>query len=68
MCSFDAAMANVLELGYSTPLTHVYDALELDEEEYAISYPEDLSLFEPFLNMPHHIRELYDSLWIELLR
>jgi spermidine/putrescine transport system substrate-binding protein len=68
MCSFDAGMANVLYLGYSTPLVNVYQALSDDIRFDGISYPQDLSMFEPFLNLPRNIRDLYDQLWIELLK
>jgi hypothetical protein len=67
MCSFAAGMANVLEIGYSTPLIDVFDALDDEIKNDGISYPQDFGLFEPFLNLPAATRALYDRLWPELL-
>ncbi len=69
MCSAEAGLANCETIGYSTPLNSVYDMLDEDIKN-GISYPSDAMLdkCEVFNNLPKATRELYDSLWNDLMK
>jgi spermidine/putrescine transport system substrate-binding protein len=66
MLLFEAGMANKDAVGYSTPLIDVFDALDDAIKYDGISYPEDLSMFEIFINLPPGTNRLYDELWTSL--
>jgi spermidine/putrescine transport system substrate-binding protein len=66
MCLFNSGMANKEAIGYSTPLLDVFAALDESVKNDGISYPEDLSIFEAFINLPPETNRLYDSLWTDL--
>ncbi|MDR0293628.1 MAG: ABC transporter substrate-binding protein [Oscillospiraceae bacterium] len=68
MCGADAGMANVSAVGYSTPLLSVYEALDEDVQNDGVSYPRDLTPFEPFANLPRATLDLYARLWTDLFR
>ena len=68
MCLYDAGSANVEAVGYSTPLLDVFEGLDSDIKNDGISYPDDLTQFEAFYNMPDATRKLYDRLWMDLLK
>lgn len=69
MCTAEAGLANCDVIGYSTPLNSVYDRLD-DEVRNGISYPSDemLDKCEVFTNLPKATRDLYDSLWNDLMK
>lgn len=68
MCSKDAGLKNCEEIGYSTPLLSVRDALPEDLKNSPVAYPpqEALDNCETFKNLPQAILELYDREWIRL--
>ena len=66
MCSTEAGLANCEEIGYSTPLLSVMDAL--GEDKSPVAYPDDETLAntETFINLPQNILQFYDSEWLRL--
>jgi len=69
MSSKAAGLRNVEEIGYSTPLVSVYEALPDEVRNDGISYPDfGDARFEMFINLPLEIRDLYDELWTNLLK
>lgn len=68
MASTEVGLANCAEIGYSTPLMSVYDALDDEIRSDKVAYPSDevLSSCEQFLNLPQEILEFYDSEWLRL--
>lgn len=71
LCSTDAGLANVEEIGYSTPLLSVRAALDPEVATDPISYPSEeviLTQCEVYRNLPQNILDLYDSEWLRLKR
>lgn len=68
MCSTEAGLANCEEIGYSTPLLSVRDALPEEIKNDPVAYPseEALANCETFKNLPQNILNLYDSEWLRL--
>ena len=68
MCSAEAGLANCEEIGYSTPLLSVRDALDPAISGDPISYPDAaiLSACESYQNLPQDILDFYDSQWLRL--
>ncbi len=66
MCSYEAGLANVDMTGYSTPLLDVFESLDEEVKNDGISYPEDMSGFEVFTNLPDWVLDLYAELWTDL--
>jgi spermidine/putrescine transport system substrate-binding protein len=69
MCSLDAGIRNVDATGYTTPLSHVQDALDEETRENEMIYPsaETMSRSEVFNTLPKATRKLYDEMWVEIL-
>lgn len=68
MCSTEAGLANCEEIGYSTPLLSVKDALDPVISGNPISYPDPavLTKCETYQNLPQNILDYYDSEWLRL--
>lgn len=68
MCSTDAGLANCEEIGYSTPLLSVKEALDPSVSGDPISYPDKAALdkCETYQNLPQGILDFYDSEWLRL--
>jgi spermidine/putrescine transport system substrate-binding protein len=66
MCSYEAGLANIDFTGYSTPLIDVYESLDDEVKNDGISYPEDMTGFETFTNLPGWVNDLYAELWTDL--
>lgn len=68
MCSTDAGLANCEEIGYSTPLISVRDALPDEVKNDPVAYPSDeaLAKCETYANLPQSVLTLYDSEWTRL--
>ena len=68
MCSTEAGLANCEEIGYSTPLLSVKDALDPEVSGNPISYPDEavLASCESYKNLPQDILDFYDSEWLRL--
>jgi spermidine/putrescine transport system substrate-binding protein len=66
MCLYNAGAANVAAVGYSTPLTDVFEGLDDEIKNDGISYPQDLTRFEYFINLSPETLRLYDRLWTDL--
>lgn len=65
LCEKEIALANVEYVGYSTPLTTVYDALDEETKNNPQYYPgsELLANSEVFVNLPDETNELMNQLW-----
>lgn len=70
MCRTDIAKKNIEYIGYSTPLTTVYEELDDEIKNNPIAYPgEDvLKNTETFINLPDETNRLYNDLWTEILK
>lgn len=68
MCTTEAGLKNCEEIGYSTPLITVKEALPEEIKNNPVAYPSTgvLSSCETFANLPQNILELYDSEWTRL--
>ncbi|MPN64014.1 Spermidine-binding periplasmic protein SpuE [bioreactor metagenome] len=68
MCSTEAGLANALEVGYSTPLLSVREALDAEGAADPISYPDSsvLAKCESYVNLPQELLDFYDSEWLRL--
>jgi spermidine/putrescine transport system substrate-binding protein len=66
MCLYQAGKANMIATEYSTPLLDVFASLDESVKNNGISYPQDLSMFEYFQNLPEDTRRQYDRLWTRL--
>ncbi len=70
MCSTEAALANMEEIGYASPNTEAAEEYkaELSPEDAAVMFPDEsvLARCETFLNLPQATLDLYDELWINL--
>jgi spermidine/putrescine transport system substrate-binding protein len=68
MCSTEAGLANCEEVGYSTTLLSVKDALDPEVSGDPISYPDSAALAtcESYKNLPQDILDFYDSEWLRL--
>ncbi len=68
MCSTEAGLANCEEIGYSTPLLSVKEALDPEISGDPISYPDSsaLTACESYKNLPQDILDFYDSEWLRL--
>ncbi len=65
LCEKDIALANVEYVGYSTPLTTVYDELDEETKNNPQYYPDDalLAKSEFYINLPAETNELMNELW-----
>lgn len=65
LCEKDIALANVEYVGYSTPLTTVYDELDEETKNNPQYYPSDklLANSEVYINLPDETNELMNELW-----
>ncbi len=65
LCEKDIALANVEYVGYSTPLTTVFDELDEETKNNPQYYPSDalLANSEFFVNLPEETNELMNQLW-----
>lgn len=68
MCSAEAGLANVEEVGYSTPLVSVKAALDAEGAADPVSYPDEAALAkcEAYVNLPQELLDFYDSEWLRL--
>jgi len=70
MCSTDACLANMKEIGYTSANKEACEkyAADLDAAAYDIMFPteEELKNCEIFTNLPAETLALYDKLWIEV--
>ncbi|MCI8479162.1 MAG: spermidine/putrescine ABC transporter substrate-binding protein [Oscillospiraceae bacterium] len=68
MCSTEVGIKNCTEIGYSTPLLSVKEALPDEIKNNPVAYPsaEVLAGCETFTNLPENILMLYDSEWTRL--
>ena len=68
MCSTEVGVKNCTEIGYSTPLLSVKEALPDAIKNNPVAYPsaEDLARCETFTNLPEDVLMLYDSEWTRL--
>ena len=64
----DTALANADYTGYSTPIHTAFELLDDEVRDNEVQYPspEALARCEIFVNLPAHIQEWYDNMWIEL--
>ena len=68
MCEVDVAAANCDYVGYSTPITEVWEQLD-DELKYSpIAYPSEevLANTEVFINLPAEINSAMDMAWSDM--
>lgn len=65
LCEKDIALANVEYVGYSTPLTTVFDELDEETKNNPQYYPSDalLANSEFYINLPAETNELMNELW-----
>ncbi len=65
LCEKEIALANVEYVGYSTPLTTVFDALDEETKNNPQYYPGSalLANSEVFVNLPDETNELMNQLW-----
>ncbi len=65
LCEKDIALANVEYVGYSTPLTTVFEELDEETKNNPQYYPSDelLANCEVFVNLPDDTNELMNQLW-----
>ncbi len=68
MCETDIALANVKQIGYSTPQKEAYEKLDDKIKQNKIFYPDDETIenSQVFVNLPGDINKLMDELWIEV--
>ncbi len=68
MCSTEAGLSNCEEIGYSTPLLSVRQALDPKVSQDPISYPDEdvLAKCESYKNLPQDVLDFYDSEWLRL--
>lgn len=68
MCETDIALANVKQIGYSTPQKETYKKLDDKIKQNKIFYPDNETIknSQVFINLPDNINKLLDDLWIEV--
>lgn len=68
LCRDDIGLANIEYVGYSTPLTTVYDQLDEDMKNDPQYYPGNdiLDKSEFYLNLPDDTNDLMSDLWIQI--
>lgn len=68
MCETDIAVRNAMEIGYATPHSGAYEALDSEITDNALIYPdaETLAKTEVFINLPQDILTQQSNYWIDL--
>lgn len=68
LCREDIGKANIEYIGYSTPLTNVYDLLDEEIKNDPQYYPGNdiLDKSEFYLNLPDETNDLMSDLWVDI--